>query len=886
MEKMIYFFEEADGTNKRLLGGKGAGLCTMAQLGLPVPPGFVITTEVCRRYYEEGGKFPEGLLEELARAMERLEKLTGKKFGDPKNPLLVSVRSGSMLSMPGMMDTILNLGLNDAVAEGLAQLSGDERFALDAYRRFIQMFGKIVMGVDGKKFDEIFEEQKKKRGAKADTELTVEDLREVIQKFKQLIKAETGKDIPSEPFEQLKMAVGAVFRSWNNQRAIEYRNFYKIPHDLYTAANIVTMVFGNMGENSGTGVAFTRNPSTGEKEIYGEFLFNAQGEDVVAGIRTPLKISELKLRNPEIYRQLQETSEKLEKHYKDMQDMEFTVERGKFYMLQTRAGKRTAQAAVKIAVDMAEEGLITKEEAIRRIEPAQLEQLFFKQVDPRAKVKKIAKGLNASPGAAVGKVVFDAERAKELARNGEKVILVRPETSPDDVGGIIASAGVLTSRGGFTSHAAVVTRGLGKPAVVGCEAIEVNVSEKFFRAGDVVVREGDIITINGSTGDVILGEAPLIEPKMSEEVIKLLKWCDEMKRLQNWANADTPQDAKKARELGAQGIGLCRTEHMFFGEERLPIFQQVILEEDPEKRKQILAKLLEFQKEDFKKILKEMDGLPVIIRLLDPPLHEFLPSHDELVQEVIVRKMGGGKDEKLKAVENLLRKVEDLREANPMMGLRGCRLGITHPEINEMQVRAIFEAACELKLEGYNPKPEIMIPIVAHVNELKVVREQLEKVAKEVIEAKGVKVNYKFGTMIEVPRAALTADEIAQEAEFFSFGTNDLTQMVFAFSRDDAERKFLFPYVEKKILPADPFQTLDREGVGKLMKIAVELGRKTRRDLEIGICGEHGGDPASIEFCHEIGLNYVSCSPFRLPVARLAAAQAALKVMAEKERYL
>ncbi|MEM2192234.1 MAG: pyruvate, phosphate dikinase, partial [Candidatus Hadarchaeales archaeon] len=493
MEKMIYFFDEGDGTNKRLLGGKGAGLCTMAQLGLPVPPGFVITTEVCRRYYEEGGKFPEGLLEELARAMERLEKLTGKKFGDPKNPLLVSVRSGSMLSMPGMMDTILNLGLNDAIAEGLAQLSGDERFALDAYRRFIQMFGKIVMGVDGKKFDEIFEEQKKKREAKADTELTVEDLREVIQKFKQLIKAETGKDIPSEPFEQLKMAVGAVFRSWNNQRAIEYRNFYKIPHDLYTAANIVTMVFGNMGENSGTGVAFTRNPSTGEKEIYGEFLFNAQGEDVVAGIRTPLKISELKLRNPEIYRQLQETSEKLEKHYRDMQDMEFTVERGKFYMLQTRAGKRTAQAAVKIAVDMAEEGLITKEEAIRRIEPAQLEQLFFKQADPRAKVKKIAKGLNASPGAAVGKVVFDAERAKELARSGEKVILVRPETSPDDVGGIIASAGVLTSRGGFTSHAAVVTRGLGKPAVVGCEAIEVNVSEKFFRAGDVVVREGDII---------------------------------------------------------------------------------------------------------------------------------------------------------------------------------------------------------------------------------------------------------------------------------------------------------------------------------------------------------------------------------------------------------
>ncbi|MFN4132753.1 MAG: pyruvate, phosphate dikinase [Candidatus Hadarchaeales archaeon] len=885
MAKKIYFFDEGDGTNKRLLGGKGAGLCTMAQLGLPVPPGFVITTEVCKEYYESGG-LSQGFLDDLKKAMEKLEQITGKKFGDPENPLLVSVRSGSMLSMPGMMDTILNLGLNDAVASGLARLSGNERFALDAYRRFIQMFGKIVMGIDGRKFEEIFDEQKKRRGAKADTELTVEDLKEVVQKFKQLVKTETGKEIPSEAFEQLKMAVKAVFRSWNNQRAIEYRNFYKIPHDLYTAANIVTMVFGNLGEGSGTGVAFTRNPSTGEKEIYGEFLFNAQGEDVVAGIRTPLKISELKLRHPDIYQQLQETSEKLEKHYRDMQDMEFTVERGKFYMLQTRAGKRTAQAAVKIAVEMVEEGLITKEEAIRRIEPAQLEQLFFKQVDPKARVKKVAKGLNASPGAAVGKVVFNAERAKELANAGEKVILVRPETSPDDVGGIIASAGVLTSRGGFTSHAAVVTRGLGKPAVVGCEAIEVNVDEKFFRVGELVVKEGDIITINGSTGDVILGEAPLIEPRMSEEVIKLLKWCDEVKRLQNWANADTPQDARKARELGAQGIGLCRTEHMFFGEERLPIFQQVILEENPEKRKQILEKLLEFQKDDFKKILKEMDGLPVVIRLLDPPLHEFLPSHDELIQEVIVRRMGGGKGEELKAVENLLKKVEDLREANPMMGLRGCRLGITHPEINEMQVRAIFEAACELKLEGHDPKPEVMIPLVVHVNELEINREQLEKVAREVMEAKGVRVDYKFGTMIEVPRAALTADEIARAAEFFSFGTNDLTQMVFAFSRDDAERKFLFPYVEKKILPADPFQTLDREGVGKLMKMAVELGRKTRHNLEIGICGEHGGDPASIEFCYELGLNYVSCSPFRLPVARLAAAQAALKVKVEKERYL
>lgn len=885
MAKRIYFFEEGDGSNKRLLGGKGAGLCTMAQLGLPVPPGFVITTEVCREFYESGGRLPDGLMEEVKQAMQRLEKITSKRFGDPKNPILVSVRSGSMLSMPGMMDTILNLGLNDTTVEGLAELTGDERFAFDSYRRFIQMFGKIVLGIEGKKFDEIFEQQKQKRGAKTDAELDAEDMKEIVQRFKQLVKDETGAELPADPLKQLELAITAVFKSWNNKRAMEYRNFYKIPHDLYTAANIVTMVFGNSGGDSGTGVAFTRNPSTGEREIYGEFLFNAQGEDVVAGIRTPLGIGELKSRYPEIYLQLQETSEKLERHYREMQDIEFTVERGKFYMLQTRTGKRTAQAAVKIAVDMAEENLITREEAIRRIEPAQIEQFFFKQVDPKAKVNIIARGLNASPGAAVGKAVFDSERAKELGGRGEKVILVRPETNPDDVGGIIAAQGVLTSRGGFTSHAAVVTRGLGKPAVVGCKEISVDVEKRLFEVGGAVVKEGDVITINGTTGDVILGGAPLVEPRPSPELLKLLGWCDEIKRLQNWANADYPKDARKARELGAQGIGLCRTEHMFFEAERLPIFRQVILEENPEKRRELLARLKEFQKSDFKEILRAMDGLPVIIRLLDPPLHEFLPSYEHLLEEVIMRRMSG-REQKLREAEEMLGLVEAMREANPMMGLRGCRLGITHPEINEMQVRAIFEAACELKLEGHNPRPEVMIPLVAHVNELRVVRAQLEKVAKEVMEEKGVEVDYKFGTMIEVPRAALTADEIAEEAEFFSFGTNDLTQMVFAFSRDDAERKFLFPYIENEILPANPFQTLDRDGVGELMKIAVELGRRTRPDVEIGICGEHGGDPASIEFCHELGLNYVSCSPFRLPAARLAAAQAALRTKAERERYL
>ena len=887
MAKNLYSFDEGDGANKRLLGGKGAGLCTMAQLGLPVPPGFVITTEVCKRYYESGDKLPRGLMDEVQESMRKLEELTGKRFGDPNNPLLISVRSGAMLSMPGMMDTILNLGLNDESVEGLAKLTKNERFAYDAYRRFIQMFGKIVLGIDAKRFEDSFEKQKEKVGAKLDTDLKAEDMKKVVEQFKQIVKKEKGEEFPADPLKQLELAINAVFGSWNTKRAREYREYYKIPHDLGTAVNVVVMIFGNMGASSGTGVAFTRDPAIGERKLFGEFLFNAQGEDVVAGIRTPLKIAELEGRYPQLYKQLLDISEKLERHYREMQDVEFTVEQGKLYMLQTRAGKRTAQAAVKIAVEMVGEGLIKREEAILRVEPGQVEQLLHKQIDPKAKVKVIAKGLNASPGAAVGKAVLDSERVKELGNAGEAVILVRPETNPDDVGGIISSWGVLTSRGGMTSHAAVVTRGLGKPAVVGCEALKIDLEKRIFEANGIIVKEGDIITINGSTGEVIPGAAPLIEPQMSAEFEKLLSWADEFKKLQNWANADYPRDAKKARELGAQGIGLCRTEHMFFEEERLPLVHQMILAKTDEERKGALEKLLKIQKEDFKGILGEMDGLPVVIRLLDPPLHEFLPRYEELLGEVITRRMSRERPAELEAAENLLKRVEAMRETNPMMGLRGCRLGITRPDINEMQVRAIFEAACELKREGCDPRPEIMIPLVGHVNELKVVREQLERVAREVMTKQGVEVPYKFGTMIEVPRAALTADEIAEYAEFFSFGTNDLTQMTYAYSRDDAEAKFMFKYMEQGILEADPFQTLDRKGVGKLMQIGVELGRSKMPELEIGICGEHGGDPESIKFCHELGLNYVSCSPFRIPVARIAAAHAALRAgEAERERYL
>jgi len=887
----LYFFDEGDGTDKRLLGGKGAGLCAMAQLGLPVPPGFVITTEVCRRYYESGGKLPRGLMGEVEAAMHKLEELTGKGFGDPNNPLLVSIRSGAMLSMPGMMDTVLNLGLNDESVEGLAKHTKNERFAYDAYRRFIQMFGKIVLGIDAKKFDDIFDEQKKKVGAKLDTDLKALDMKKIVERFKRVVREDTGEEFPSDPLQQLERAIQAVFASWNIKRAREYREFYKIPHDLGTAVSVVTMIFGNMGADSGSGVAFTRDPATGEKELYGEFLFNAQGEDVVAGIRTPLKIAELKEKYPELYTQLLDISEILERHYHEMQDVEFTVEQGKLYMLQTRAGKRTAQAAVKIAVEMVGEGLISKEEAVLRVEPGQVEKLLHKQVDPDAKVNVIAKGLNASPGAAVGKAIFDSDRAKAFGNAGEAVILVRPETNPDDVGGIIASLGVLTSRGGMTSHAAVVTRGLGKPAVVGCEALEIDLEKRMFEANGTTVKEGDTITINGSAGDVILGEAPLIEPKISEEFEEILSWADEFKRLQNWANADYPRDAKRAKELGAQGIGLCRTEHMFFEEERLPLVHRMILSKTDEERKGLLQKLLKIQKGDFKEILREMNGMSVVIRLLDLPLHEFLPHYEELLERVVelrsTKRLEHEEKRELEEKGKLLAQVETMREANPMMGFRGCRVGVIHPDIYEMQVRAIFETACELKREGRDPRPEIMIPLVGHANELKVVRKQLERVAHEIMAKHGVKVPYKFGTMIEVPRAALTADEIAGYAEFFSFGTNDLTQMTYAFSRDDAEAKFLFPYIKQGILEEDPFQTLDTRGVGKLIQIGVELGRGKRPELVIGICGEHGGDPESIKFCHDLGLNYVSCSPFRIPVARIAAAHAALRAgEAERRRYL
>lgn len=882
MKKWVYLFDEGDPSDRALLGGKGAGLAQMTQAGLPVPPGFTITTEACNAYYENNQKFPEGMWEQVLEALKEVERRTGKKFGDVSNPLLVSVRSGAKFSMPGMMDTVLNLGLNDEVAKGLIQLTQNERFVYDAYRRFIQLFGKIVLGVPGELFDKAFEEYKEKVGAKYDTDLTAEHLKEIVSIFKDIVKKETGKDFPQDPLEQLRLAIGAVFNSWNNKRAIDYRNYHKIPHNLGTAVNVVTMVFGNMGFDSGTGVAFTRDPATGEKKFFGEFLFNAQGEDVVAGIRTPLKIDELKEKMPAVYDQLVEIAKRLENYYRDMQDIEFTVERGKLWMLQTRSGKRTAQAAVKIAVDMAEEGIISKEEAVLRVEPNQINQLLHRQIDPSAKVTVIAKGLNASPGAATGKAVFDAETAKEWAQNGEKVILVRPETNPDDVGGMLASEGILTARGGATSHAAVVARGIGKPCVVGAESIKIDLEKRLFNVNGYTVKEGDTITINGTTGDVILGEVPLIEPELTPELQKLLSWADEFKKLQNWANADYPRDAQKAKEYGAQGIGLSRTEHMFFEADRLPIVRQMILARTPEERKSALDKLLPIQKEDFKGILKVMDGLPVIIRLLDPPLHEFLPRYEELLAEVIELRVTGKDPKALAEKEELLKRVEEMREANPMLGLRGCRLGITRPEINEMQVRAIFEAACELKKEGYNPKPEVMIPLVGHVNELKVVREQLEAVAKKVMEEQGITVDYKFGTMIEVPRAALTAGEIAEYAQFFSFGTNDLTQMTFGYSRDDAEGKFLFVYLEKGILPNDPFQTLDIKGVGRLMEMAVKEGRATRADLEVGICGEHGGDPDSIMFAHEIGLNYVSCSPFRVPVARLAAAHAALK---EKQAF-
>ncbi|MCM8803090.1 MAG: pyruvate, phosphate dikinase [Candidatus Omnitrophica bacterium] len=878
-KKYIYFFGEgkAEGTKdmKDLLGGKGAGLAEMTNAGVPVPPGFTITTEMCRYYYKNNKKLPDDFDDELNKYLKKLEKVTGKKFGDTKNPLLVSVRSGAKFSMPGMMDTILNLGLNDQAVKGLAESTGNERFAYDAYRRFIQMFGNVVMGIDKNEFEKILEEKKKERGVHYDSELTGEDLKEIVEKFKKIYKEKTQNDFPQDPMQQLKMAINAVFESWNNPRAITYRKLNKIPDDLGTAVNICTMVFGNMGNDSGTGVGFTRDPSTGEKEFYGEYLTNAQGEDVVAGIRTPKPISELEKEMPEVYKQLREITDKLEKHYRDVQDFEFTIERGKLYMLQTRTGKRTPLAAVKIAVDMVKEGLITKEEAIMRVEPSQIDQLLHPIIDPKAKVETVAKGLPASPGAASGKIVFTADKAEELGKT-EPVILVREETSPDDIHGMATAKGILTSRGGMTSHAAVVARGMGKPCVVGCGAIQIDEEKGIMKIKDKELKEGDWITIDGGSGNVMIGKVPTIEAGITGEFKTLIEWADEIRKIGIRANADIPRDAKKAREFGAEGIGLCRTEHMFFAPERLPVVVEMIMAETEEERRKALDKLLPFQKEDFKGLFKEMKGYPVIIRTLDPPLHEFLPKREELMVEIALMKERKESEEKIKEKEKILKRVEQLHEFNPMLGHRGCRLGITYPEITEMQARAIMEAACELAKEGETVIPEIMIPLVGNVEELKHQKEIVVKVAEEVMEKYGVKIKYMVGTMIEVPRAALTADEIAKEADFFSFGTNDLTQMTLGFSRDDAG-KFLFNYLEKKILKDDPFMTLDQEGVGQLVKIGIEKGRKANPNLEVGICGEHGGDPESVKFCHRVGMDYVSCSPYRIPVAKLAAAQAAVE---------
>ncbi len=883
-KKWVYMFEEGDATMRDLLGGKGAGLAEMVNIGLPVPPGFIIATEACLAYYEAGEKFPPGMWEQTLSALKVVEDRTGKRFGDPKDPLLLSVRSGSKFSMPGMMQTVLNLGLTDETIKGLIELTGNERFAYDAYRRLVQMFGHVVLEIEARRFESVLERVKEAEGYEVDTDLTTEDLRAITEEFRRIIEEEKGFPFPQDPYEQLRLATAAVFGSWNIKRAVDYREFHKIPHDLGTAANVVTMVFGNMGFDSGTGVAFTRDPATGEKGLYGEYLLSAQGEDVVAGIRTPKPISQLKEEMPQIYAQFAEICEGLERHYRDVQDVEFTVERGKLWMLQTRTGKRTARAAVKIAVDMVKEGIISKEEAIQRIEPSQIDLLLHPAFDDKAKIQALeddrflAKGLNASPGAAVGVAVFDADTAQEWGTAGRPVILIRPETNPDDVHGMLQAQGILTQRGGATSHAAVVARGLGKPCVAGCEAIRIDLEAKTFSANEKVVREGDYISLDGGTGEVFMGQIPRVEPKWEKEkeLQTLLSWADEFRRLGVWANADYPRDAQRAREFGAQGIGLCRTEHMFFEEERRPIVVKMVLAEDEEERKALLDQLLPFQREDFEGLFEVMDGLPVIIRLIDPPMHEFLPPREELLEEVTRLRCTGQDPKRLAEKEKLLRVVESMWEVNPMLGLRGCRAGIMYPGLTEMQVRAILQAACRKAKEGIEVHPEVMIPLVGHVNELKVEREKLEKVAKDVMAEEGIEVDYKFGTMIEIPRAALTADEIAKYAEFFSFGTNDLTQMTYGVSRDDAEGKFLLQYVERGILPENPFQVLDREGVGQLMRMTVERGRSTRPDLEIGICGEHGGDPSSIEFCHQLGLNYVSCSPFRVPIARLAAARAAL----------
>lgn len=911
MAKYVYLFgggkAEGNAQMRDLLGGKGANLAEMANLGIPVPPGFTITTEVCRYYYRTGGEYPPGLREQVDEALRRVEDLMGRKFGDPRNPLLFSVRSGAPISMPGMMDTVLNLGLNDETVEGLAAQTGDPRFAYDCYRRFVAMYGDVVLGLkpvekeERDPFEVILEEMKEQRGVRYDSDLSAEDLRELVRRFKEEIRRRLGVDFPEDPYEQLWSAIGAVFRSWNNPRAIAYRKLNNIPDDLGTAVNVQTMVFGNMGMDSGTGVVFTRNPATGENYLYGEYLVNAQGEDVVAGIRTPQPINKrqksspdqvsLEEAMPEVYRELEKYCKLLERHFKDMQDVEFTIQKGKLFILQTRAGKRTGFAAMRIAVDMVEEGLIGEEEALLRVEPDQLNQLLRPVFDPVDKDKAqkegrvVAKGLPAGPGAASGKVVFFPDEAEERASRGEEVILVRVETSPEDIRGMHAAQGILTARGGMTSHAALVARQMGKVCVVGCEALRIDYRLRQMEVDGKVVREGDYISIDGTTGEVIIGKLQTKPSEVLEVLVektrapeesplyriyqRLMEWADKHRRLGVRVNADRPDQARMALAFGAEGIGLCRTEHMFFEGERIYAMREMILARDSESRKRALEKLLPMQKEDFKALFRIMGERPVTIRTLDPPLHEFLPHTDQEIAEVAA-KMGV-------SAEELRAKVEGLKEMNPMLGHRGCRLGIVYPEITRMQAQAIFEAACEVKKEeGIEVHPEIMIPLVGHVRELKDQRQIVEEVAREVFAKYGLEVPYKVGTMIEVPRGALTADEIAQEAEFFSFGTNDLTQTTFGISRDDAG-KFLRAYMEKEIWDFDPFVKLDRKGVGQLMELGVKKGRATRPDLKVGICGEHGGEPSSVEFCHTIGLDYVSCSPLRIPIAKLAAAQAAIK---------
>lgn len=884
MDKYVYFFGngKAEGTakDKNLLGGKGANLAEMTNLGIPVPPGFTISTEACVYYYKNGKKFPQGLEEQVADNLRKLEESVGMKFNDPSNPLLVSVRSGARASMPGMMDTILNLGLNDTIVQGLIKKSGNARFAWDSYRRFIQMYSDVVMQMEKEILEEVLDHKKKEKGVKLDTELTAQDLESLIPVYLAEVKKHTGKDFPTDPYEQLWGAIAAVFRSWMNERAIKYRKLHDIPESWGTAVNVQAMVFGNMGDDCATGVAFTRNPSTGEKVFYGEFLINAQGEDVVAGIRTPQPINEsgrneetyttLESSMPELYKELETIYKKLENHYRDMQDIEFTIQNKKLYMLQTRNGKRTANAALKIAVDMVKEGLIDKRTAVSRIEPSQLDQLLHPMFDPQEKKKSkvLAKGLPASPGAAVGKVVFNAIDAELLAEKGENVILVRIETSPEDIGGMYVSQGILTARGGMTSHAAVVARGMGKCCVAGCGSVSINYKTKTMEVDGTIIKEGDIISLDGSTGEVYNGAIKTVTPELSGNFGELMKWADEIRTLGVRTNADTPADAKIAREFGAEGIGLTRTEHMFFEGDRIKAMREMILAEDTAGREKALAKLLPMQKSDFKGIYEAMEGFPVTIRLLDPPLHEFLPHEDKAVKELVAEM--GVSEEKLRS------KIESLKELNPMLGHRGCRLAVTYPEIGRMQVRAIIEAACEVvKEKGIKIVPEIMIPLIGDVKELKMLKDEIIEVAESIIKQYRVKLEYKIGTMIEIPRAALLADEVAKEADFFSFGTNDLTQMTFGFSRDDAGT-FLPDYVAKGILEDDPFQTLDQKGVGKLIQTGVKLGRMTNPNLKVGICGEHGGDPKSITFCHKTGLNYVSCSPYRVPIARLAAARAVI----------